>query len=74
MKKDDIKKMRCEIGRYLHNYYIKYGEKKYYELLKKISPVLEEYGDSFSENNLRIMEAEYVYLNTKIGVKDKSKT
>ena len=74
MKKDDIKKIRCEIGKYLHSYYIRYGEKRYYEFLKQLSPALEEYGDSFSENNLRIMEAEYVYLNSKIGVNNKSKT
>ena len=68
MKKDDIKKIRCEIGKYLHSYYIRYGEKRYYEFLKQLSPVLEEYGDSFSENNLRIMEAEYLTFNTSSDI------
>ena len=36
MNKEDIKKMRMDIGKYLHNYYVKYGEEKYNELVDKI--------------------------------------
>ena len=63
----EIKKLRNDIGKFLHSYYVSFGEEKYEEFLKKISPsMVKNYGKAFSLNNLRIMEAEYVTLGKKI--------
>ena len=70
----DIKKLRMDIGKFLHSYYINFGDEKYEKFLKKISrSMVKEYGDSFSLNNLRIMEVEYVTLNKKIKDEDTNK-
>lgn len=72
LKDKDIRKLRMDMGRFLHSYYVKFGEEKYQDFLKKIAPsFVEEYGEPFSESNLRIMEAEYVTFNSKIGEKNK---
>ncbi len=64
LKTEEIKNMRMSLGKYLHSYYVKFGEKKYDEFIEKIGPSMErEYGEPFSKENLRIMEAEYVTFN-----------
>ncbi len=69
----DIKKMRMNLGRFLHSYYVQFGDEKYEKFLKKISTsMVKDYGDAFSLNNLRIMEAEYVMLSKKINVNKKN--
>lgn len=73
MNKEDIKKMRMDIGKYLHNYYVKYGEEKYNELVEKIGEKMKvSYGEPFNQDNLRIMEAEYVTLAYKLYNETKS--
>lgn len=68
----EIKKMRMNMGRFLHNYYMKFGEEKYEAFLKRLGPSLErEYGEPFSSDNLRIMEAEFVTFNTVLNDKNK---
>lgn len=63
MKAKDIKEMRLNLGKFLHDYYLKFGEEKYDEFLKKLEPTLvAEYGEPFSSENMRIMEAEFVTL------------
>lgn len=70
----DIKKLRMDIGKFLHSYYINFGDDKYEKFLKKISPsMVKEYGEAFSLNNLRIMEVEYVTLNKKIKDENSNK-
>ena len=72
--KRQIKKMRMDLGKFLHNYYIKFGEKNYEEFLNNFgSKMVTEYGEPFSVENLRIMEAEYVTFNAKINEKNKYK-
>ena len=72
MQKDKIEKMRIEVGHFLHDYYKKFGEEKYDQFLKKLSiSMMKEYGESFSDDNLRIMEAEYVLLTGKIKANKK---
>ncbi len=64
MRKRDVEKIRMDLGSFLHTYYIKFGEEKYEKFLEKLGPVMEhDYGEPFSKDNLRIMEAEYVALN-----------
>ncbi len=73
MNKEDIKKMRMDIGKYLHNYYVKYGEEKYNELVDKIGEKMKvSYGEPFNQDNLRIMEAEYVTFAYKLYNETKS--
>lgn len=73
MNKEDIRKMRMDIGKFLHNYYIKFGEKKYDELVIKMGEKMQGlYGDLFSQDSLRIMEAEYVTLAYKLHSENKS--
>lgn len=73
MNKEDIKKMRMDIGKYLHNYYVKYGEEKYNELVEKIGEKMKvSYGEPFNQDNLRIMEAEYVTFAYKLYNETKS--
>lgn len=75
MTRDEIKKIRNEVGKYLHEYYLKYGEKEYDKLIKNISPeLISEYGEPFNASNLRIMEAEYLTFNTYLRGKNKSKS
>jgi len=65
---DEIKKTRNELGKILHSYYVNYGEEKYDKFVSLIAHNMKgEYGDIFSEENLRIMEAEYVTFNQKIN-------
>lgn len=71
MRKTDIKKMRTDIGKFLHEFYIKFGEDKYESFIKKLgSKMTKEYGEPFSYDNLRIMEAEFVTFNTKFENRD----
>ena len=71
MRTKDIKKLRMNLGKFLHDYYVKFGEEKYEEFLKKIGPsISKEYGEPFSGENLRIMEAEYVTFNKKLSDKE----
>ncbi len=67
LRSKDIKKFRMELGRFLHDYYMKFGEEKYEQFLTKLSPsMIKEYGEPFSSENLRIMEAEYVTFNKRL--------
>lgn len=71
---EEIKKNRNELGKLLYSYYVKYGEEKYDEFISSIAHDIKgEYGDIFSEENLRIMEAEYVTFNHKINNEYKPK-
>ncbi len=79
MNKEEIKKMRMDIGKYLHNYYLKYGEEKYNSLVEKMGEKMQiNYGEAFNQDSLRIMEAEYVTfahdLHKKIESKNKKTT
>lgn len=77
LRSKDIKKLRMELGRFLHDYYVKFGEEKYDKFLTKLSPsMIKEYGEPFSGENLRIMEAEYVTFNKKLkdDTQDEEKT
>ena len=70
MRTKEIKKLRMNLGKFLHEYYVKFGEEKYEKFLEKLGPALEsEYGESFSDENMRIMEAEFVTFNQKIKEK-----
>lgn len=70
MEKQEIEKIRMNIGKFLHNYYLKFGEKKYEKFIEKVGEAISKsYGESFTSDNLRIMEAEYVTLNLKIDEK-----
>ena len=74
MKKEDIKKLRMQLGKFLHDYYTKFGEEAYENFLKKLEPaMLKEYGEPFSIENLRIMEAEFVTFNARLNEKSKLK-
>ena len=74
MSIEEIRIMRMNLGKFLHNYYIKFGEEKYNVFIEKMgNNMAKEYGESFSSDNLRIMEAEYVTLNARINEKTKSK-
>lgn len=67
MRSNEIRKMRNSLGKFLHAYYIKFGEEKYEEFLESLGDVLEkEYGEPFSKDNMRIMEAEFVTLSKRI--------
>lgn len=71
MKSKDIKKLRMDLGGLLHDYYLKFGEKKYESFIKKLgSSMIKEYGEPFSTDNLRIMEAEYVTFNATLRDKN----
>lgn len=73
MKSKDIRTLRMNLGKFLHNYYIKFGEDKYDAFLNKLGlKMSKEYGEPFSQENLRIMEAEYVTFNSKINEKKKN--
>ena len=75
MKKKQIKEMRMNLGKFLHTYYIKFGEEKYEKFVDMVGDaMLKEYGEPFSSENLRIMEAEYVTFNARIDEKNKSET
>ena len=70
MEKQEIEKIRMNIGKFLHNYYLKFGENKYEKFIEKVGEAISKsYGESFTSDNLRIMEAEYVTLNLKIDEK-----
>jgi len=72
MRSKEIKEFRMKVGKFLHTYYVKFGEEKYDKLVERIgSSMIKDYGESFSSDNLRIMEAEYVTFNSKINGKDK---
>lgn len=67
MRVNEIKKFRMNLGKFLHEYYIKFGEEKYEKFLKQLGPALEsEFGEPFSGDNMRIMEAEFVTFSQKI--------
>lgn len=73
MTNEEIKKLRMNVGKFLHEYFIKYGEEKYEFLIEKIGKrMCIEYGEPFNQENLRIMEAEYVTLSSRINEKIKS--
>lgn len=73
MKKKQIKEFRMNLGKFLHDYYIKFGEEKYEGFIERIGEVMvKEYGEPFSSDNLRIMEAEYVTFNARLDEKNKS--
>lgn len=75
MRSKDIKKMRMDVGRFLHEYYIKFGEQKYENFINKLGEsMITQYGEPFSSDNLRIMEAEYVTFNRQIDEKKNRKT
>lgn len=72
---EDIRLMRMSIGKFLHDYYVKFGEEKYETFIDKLGTNMSlEYGDPFTSDNLRIMEAEYVTLTARIDEKAKLKT
>lgn len=74
MKNKQIQNMRMDLGKFLHNYYVQFGEMKYEKFVEKIGNSMErEFGEPFSSENLRIMEAEYVTFNTRIDEKSKFK-
>lgn len=74
MKDKQIKDFRMKIGQFLHSYYVHFGEQDYEQFIKKLAPAIKkEYGSSFSEDNLRIMEAEYVTFNKKINKNNNEK-
>ncbi len=67
-----IQNMRMDLGKYLHTYYVKFGEEKYDTFINKLGDVMnEDYGEPFNKDNLRIMEAEYVTFAKKIKHEDK---
>lgn len=72
MRRDDIKDLRMEVGKFLHDYYVKFGEDKYNRFVKKLDVSMRKnYGEPFSGDNLRIMEAEYVTFSSKLNGKNK---
>lgn len=74
MRTRDIKRVRMNVGKFLHTYYTKFGEEKYDQFIEKLGPVLEkDYGEPFSQDNLRIMEVEYVELGKKMRKKRNTK-
>ena len=49
MKKNDVKDFRMNMGKFLHNYYLRFGEEKYEKFLEELGPTLEaEFGEAFS--------------------------
>lgn len=73
MNNADIREMRMTMGKFLHDYYIKFGEEKYEKFVSRMGEnMASEYGESFTSDNLRIMEAEYVTLSARIDEKGKS--
>ena len=66
--------MRMKIGKYLHNYFMVFGEKEYDKKLNDLAKEMKIYGDSFSKSNLRIMEAEYLTFSSNVGANYKSKS
>ena len=73
MKKKQIKDFRMNLGKFWHDYYINFGEEKYEGFVKRIGEAMvKEYGEPFSSDNLRIMEAEYVTFNARLDEKNKS--
>lgn len=74
MTNNEIKIMRMKIGKYLHNYFMVFGEKEYDRKLSDIAKEMKIYGDSFSKSNLRIMEAEYLTFSSNVGANYKSKS
>lgn len=72
MRSKDIKKFRMNMGKFLHTFFIKFGEEKYNKFVEQMGDMMiKEYGEPFSSDNLRIMEAEYVTFNSKLNGKDK---
>lgn len=72
MNLQEIRDLRLNLGKFLHDYYIKFGEDKYDNLVDKMGDSMTvKYGDAFTSENLRIMEAEYVTLNARINGKAK---
>lgn len=72
--KNEVKELRMEIGKFLHDYYVRFGDDKYEVFLEHLGPAMErQYGEPFSCDNLRIMEAEFVTFNSKIKEKHASK-
>lgn len=73
MKKKQVRELRTELGKTLHEFYINNGEEEYEKFLDEIgNKIAKEYGEPFSSDNLRIMEAEYVTFNATFNEKDKS--
>ncbi len=69
----EIRKMRMEMGKFLHNYYVKFGDDKYEKFLAKLgSSMQKDFGEPFSSDNLRIMEAEFVTFDTVLNGKTKN--
>jgi len=67
-----IQNMRMDLGKYLHTYYVKFGEEKYDVFLNKLGDSMSrDYGEPFNAENLRIMEAEYVTFAKKIKCDDR---
>jgi predicted translin family RNA/ssDNA-binding protein len=74
MENEQIRNLRMNLGKFLHDYYIKFGEDKYENFVERMGISMSNtYGEPFSSDNLRIMEAEYVTFNTKLKEEDKSK-
>lgn len=74
MRNKDIKRMRMDVGKFLYDYLIRFGEEKYEVFVDKLGDVMEkEYGEPFSGENLRIMEAEFVTFNCTFNDKKKGK-
>lgn len=74
MLSKDIKRMRMDVGKFLYDYFIRFGEEKYETFVDKLGNVMEkEYGEPFSGENLRIMEAEFVTFSSSINEKKKTK-
>lgn len=71
---NEIRNMRMNMGKFLHSYYMKFGEEKYEEFLRSLGPTLEkEFGEPFSKDNLRIMEAEFITFNALLNDKKKNR-
>lgn len=71
--KNEVKELRMEIGKFLHDYYVKFGNDKYEVFLDHLGPAMEkQYGEPFSSDNLRIMEAEFVTFSSMIKEKHAS--
>lgn len=74
MRTKDIRNLRLNLGKFLHDYYMKFGEDKYENLINRMGDnMMLKYGDAFTSENLRIMEAEYVTLNARLDGKNKEK-
>ena len=73
MTKSEIREMRMQLGKSLHEFFLKYGEKEYEKYINNLAKETSCYGDIFSDANLRIMEAEYLTLSAELGVKNKPK-